>query len=56
MYISICRVLTNCITNSNEYSLVASFSVDSLYMLFCFLNDDLYCKLKKNRFICVCMQ
>ncbi|XP_024221639.1 rotatin isoform X2 [Bombus impatiens] len=43
MYISICRVLTNCITNSNEYSLVASFSVDSLYMLFCFLNDDLYC-------------
>ncbi|KAK1119474.1 hypothetical protein K0M31_013302 [Melipona bicolor] len=43
MYSSICTVLTNCITNSNEYALIASFSLDSLYMLFCFLNIDLYC-------------
>ncbi|XP_017766173.1 PREDICTED: rotatin [Eufriesea mexicana] len=43
MYIGICTVLTNCITHSNEYILVANFSVDSLYTLFCFLNNDLYC-------------
>ncbi|XP_006614220.1 rotatin isoform X1 [Apis dorsata] len=43
MYINICTVLTNCITYSNEYTLVANFSLDSLYKLFCFLNYDLYC-------------
>ncbi|KAL0124951.1 hypothetical protein PUN28_006666 [Cardiocondyla obscurior] len=42
MYISICTVLTNCITHSNEYAAVVLFSSDSLYILFCFLNIDLY--------------
>ncbi|XP_012536869.1 rotatin isoform X2 [Monomorium pharaonis] len=42
MYISICTVLTNCITHSNEYATVVLFSSDSLYTLFCFLNIDLY--------------
>ncbi|XP_071558418.1 rotatin [Temnothorax nylanderi] len=42
MYISICTVLTNCITHSNEYAAVVLFSPDSLYILFCFLNIDLY--------------
>ncbi|CAL7947029.1 unnamed protein product [Xylocopa violacea] len=42
MYISICKVLTNCVTYSNEYSLVANFSPELLYMLFCFLNSDLF--------------
>ncbi|XP_011175426.1 rotatin isoform X1 [Solenopsis invicta] len=42
MYISICTVLTNCITHSNEYAAVVLFSSDSLYTLFCFLNIDLY--------------
>ncbi|KYN02662.1 Rotatin [Cyphomyrmex costatus] len=42
MYISICTVLTNCITHSNEYAAVVLFSPDSLYTIFCFLNIDLY--------------
>ncbi|XP_011873858.1 PREDICTED: rotatin isoform X2 [Vollenhovia emeryi] len=42
MYISICTVLTNCIAHSNEYAAVVLFSADSLYILFCFLNIDLY--------------
>ncbi|KAM0726292.1 Rotatin [Formica fusca] len=42
MYISICTVLTNCITHSNEYTAVILFSSDSLYTLFSFLNIDLY--------------
>lgn len=42
MYISICTVLTNCITHSNEYAAVVLFSPDSLYILLCFLNIDLY--------------
>ncbi|GAB1865817.1 Rotatin [Camponotus japonicus] len=42
MYISICTVLINCITHSNEYSAVVLFSSDSLYTLFRFLNIDLY--------------
>lgn len=44
MYISICTVLTNCITHSNEYTAVILFSSDSLYTLFSFLNIDLYRK------------
>lgn len=42
MYISVCTVLTNCIVHSNEYAAVVLFSADSLYILFCFLNIDLY--------------
>lgn len=42
MYISICTVLTNCITYSNEYAAVVLFSPDSLYTVFCYLNIDLY--------------
>ncbi|XP_015437120.1 PREDICTED: rotatin [Dufourea novaeangliae] len=42
MYISICTVLINCITYSNEYITVINFSPDSLRTLLCFLNSDLY--------------
>ncbi|XP_076653624.1 rotatin homolog anastral spindle 3 isoform X2 [Halictus rubicundus] len=42
MYISICTVLTNCVTYSNEYIALINFSPDSLHTLLCFLNNDLY--------------
>lgn len=42
MYISICTVLKNCITHSNQYTAVAFFSADSLFVLFSLLNIDLY--------------
>ncbi|XP_076279078.1 rotatin homolog anastral spindle 3 isoform X3 [Lasioglossum baleicum] len=42
MYISICTVLTNCVTYSNEYITLINFSPDSLHSLLSFLNSDLY--------------
>ncbi|XP_032667797.1 rotatin isoform X2 [Odontomachus brunneus] len=42
MYINICTVLTNCITHSNQYMTVVLFSADSLYILFCLLDINLY--------------
>ncbi|EZA47060.1 Rotatin [Ooceraea biroi] len=42
MYINICTVLTNSIRHSKEYTTIVVFSRDSLYVLFCFLDIDLY--------------
>nr|XP_031848371.1 rotatin isoform X1 [Nomia melanderi] len=42
MYISICTVLINSVTYSNEYITIINFSPDSLRTFFCFLQSDLY--------------
>ncbi|XP_066591011.1 rotatin isoform X2 [Prorops nasuta] len=42
MYASICAVLTNCVTYSNEFTSVVAFSTDSIYSLFSLLNAELY--------------
>ncbi|XP_043474662.1 rotatin [Leptopilina heterotoma] len=42
MYTSLCTVLTNCITHSNEFASVVSYSPDSIYLLLSFLDKKLY--------------